>query len=121
MFAKGEPNFRAQELRVLESVANSPTASVISLGGGTWIQPQARKLVPAERVIFVDAPIAVLQARLGNKARPLASDPIHFRSLYEQRLPIYRSAGHILTITNGEPPEESARRLAHLIQQFLLA
>src|SRR5947209_1271851 len=121
LFAKGETHFRAREREILTRVldATSGTA-IIALGGGTWIQPEVQARVPASSVIFVDVPFELLASRVRNSARPLAADEQRFRELYQTRLPLYRTAGTTLKITQGEPPAESAKRLVHLIQQLKL-
>jgi len=121
IFAKrGEAVFRELEgdaLRRILHGADSPT--VVALGGGTFVQPQTAGCLRAAavRVVFLELPLEELLQRCramgqhsGKNPRPLAADQEAFRSLYVQRLPLYREADLVVN-AEGKTPEEIAREI----------
>jgi shikimate kinase len=74
----GEARFRELERQAVLDVCASPTPLVVGCGGGTVIDPDNRReLRAAGVVVWLQAPVAVLVARVGDGAsRPLlAGDP----------------------------------------------
>lgn len=71
--AHGEEPFRAAELRALRAACEGPPR-VIALGGGTPTAPGAARFIDGLRregravVVFLDPPLATLQARLSKNA-----------------------------------------------------
>lgn len=103
--ADGEPHFRQIESEVLRSiVAGSSGATVIALGGGTFIQPHNRELLHAEgaSTVYLEADCDLLHARCSSQdgTRPLLQDPERFRALFEQRQPVYRLADWIVQVAD---------------------
>lgn len=94
----GEVRFRQIErealLELLQEMASMPT--VVALGGGTFVQPQNRKLLQrsAWPTIFLDADVEDLWERCRSVAgeRPLARDENQFRQLHEARRSFYMEA-----------------------------
>ena len=77
--AGGEPQFRELERQAVLDVCASPEPLVIGCGGGTVIDPDNRRALRAAGVVvWLQAPVAVLAARVGDGAsRPLlAGDPV---------------------------------------------
>lgn len=118
---RGEATFRAIEqgalLRCLDK-CHGPT--VISLGGGTFVQPNNTKLLRESRVlsVFLETPVEDMLQRCGvgeqadpENPRPLAEDTATFRSLYEKRLPSYRKA-YVTITTAGKNVAEVANEVA---------
>lgn len=95
----GEPAFRRIETeqlaRVLGETAETGKRRILSLGGGTIVQPQNRDLLREYRaaLIWLDCPVDELLRRCAQITdRPLFRDEASFRSLYDQRRPIYQLA-----------------------------
>lgn len=111
--AVGEPAFRAAEVAALQDVlAESPAAgAVIALGGGTPTAPGARELIEsartagAARVILLEAPAAVLGARLsvapGDRPLLMGADFTEEAELLAaRRMPIYRALADAVIATS---------------------
>ncbi len=76
--AQGEDRFREMEREVVVEVCEAPNPLVIGCGGGTVVDPDSRRRLRAEgAVVWLQAPTAVLAARVGDDpGRPLlAGDP----------------------------------------------
>ena len=73
---RGEDRFRELEREVVVDVCASPKPLVIACGGGTVVDPEnRRRLRAAGIVVWLQAPTAVLAARVGNDATPPAAAP----------------------------------------------
>jgi shikimate kinase len=115
--ARGESGFRAIEHHQLDlTLASISRPSVLALGGGAFLQPANRELLDrcSASVIFLDAPLEVAASRILHNAhqRPLAANPDHMRTLYEQRRPTYLLAHHVISTADSDPN----RVLALLVQ-----
>jgi shikimate kinase len=94
----GESAFRTLERQILgEIIASSLVeASVLSLGGGAFIDNTNQQLLRENRVqtVFLDAPAEELFRRCAQPGvvRPLLRDPGQFRALFEERRPMYLKA-----------------------------
>lgn len=95
---RGEPAFRQIESEQLARVLGEAAGGakrIISLGGGTTVQPQNRDLLQQHQavLIWLDCPVEELLQRCAQITdRPLFRDEASFRELYEQRLPVYQLA-----------------------------
>lgn len=118
--SQGEAHFRRIETEMLRSVLeHAAAATVIALGGGTFIQPENVTLLRKHgvQVVFLELGVNVLlqrcralSERCGQNPRPLAADPEAFRALYRQRLPLYRNAD--LTVNaQAKTAEQVAREI----------
>jgi shikimate kinase len=120
--SEGESRFREIESAILRSVlASRSRPMVLATGGGTFVQPQNATLLHAEgaRVVFLEAKPETLMRRCcaepGDEgARPLARYRNEFMRLYEQRLPLYRTAD--LTVDSDQ---KSPAAVAHEIAERL--
>lgn len=67
----GEVRFRQLEAEAIESAAKND--AVIALGGGAMAQPgAAKRILELGRVVYLEAPVAVLLERIGDpSSRPL--------------------------------------------------
>ncbi len=101
LFARGEEHFRAAERRAAERwlAAAGAGARVLATGGGTLEDGGLADTLAARTLVHLDAPGAVLAARLdaeGRNARPLlaeANDPAaRLDALREKRAPGYGRA-----------------------------
>jgi len=117
----GEAHFREIEADALRRVlAELSSATVIALGGGTFMQAANAELLrnAGVRVVFLEPTVEEMLERCHvpmppstENTRPLASDPEAFRALYERRLPQYRKADLIVD-TAGKSVEDNAQRVA---------
>ena len=95
----GEAAFRRVETeqlsRALGEAAAGGKKRIISLGGGTTVQPQNLDMLREHQatLIWLDCPVDELLRRCAQIVdRPLFRDEAAFRSLFEQRRPIYELA-----------------------------
>jgi len=113
----GEPAFRpleADQLRAaLGRASELKEATVLALGGGSYIQPSCPDFLrgAAVPVLWLDSPVEVLLARcMTMTGRPLFRDEVSFRALHAQRLPSYQLADFRLD-SSGEPTQVVAEIL----------
>lgn len=108
----GEPTFRAYEREAVREAVAGPRA-VISTGAGAPIDATScAALWEGNAVVWLDAPIDVLTARLGRsdrpgrERRPLLADDAATRlpALLEARRPVYEAA-HIRVGTGAARPD----------------
>jgi len=96
LFARhGEAYFRAVERTVLVDQIGS-RHTVVSTGGGTFVDPQNRSLINGNGVsVWLDVPLDRLIARVpADGRRPLAADRPEFERLYTMRRAAYAEAHH---------------------------
>ena len=107
----GEDSFRQQESLLLQELLNQES-SVIATGGGIVLKPENRELLKKNPCnIYLRIDFDHLYQRLAadpvNK-RPLFLDKNQevFRTLYEQRLPLYEEvATHVIDVADKTPEE----------------
>jgi shikimate kinase len=112
---RGEPAFRQLEhdaLREQTRAAERGKPRVVAVGGGAYAQERNRTLLePMGTVVWLDAPIDVLLARIAHEThRPLAQDPVKFAELYEARRDSYALADFRVDAT-GKASAVAARIL----------
>ena len=109
---RGEARFRESERAVVGEVCASPLPLVIACGGGTVVDPENRRqLRDAGVVVWLQAPTAVLAARVGNdESRPLlAGDPAGaLARLSALRADAYTAAADAVVETDGRDVDEVA-------------
>jgi shikimate kinase len=118
IFARlGEPEFRRIEheqlARVVAEAAATQKPRIVSLGGGTIMQPQNRALLQeaGAALIWLHCPIEELLVRCAHITdRPLFRDEASFRRLYDERVPTYELADYRVE-SHGEP--------ARVVEQIL--
>ncbi len=123
LFAEeGEAAFRQMESDVLAQVCAYTKLSV-STGGGIILRRENWSYLHHGLIVWLDAPVELLYIRLAeDTTRPLLqdADPIlKLRSLLEQRQPLYAQADLRITISEGETPEQIARRVREEIPSVL--
>ena len=103
----GEPHFRSLEhqalkLRVNEVERGKP--SVVALGGGTFVSPDNYALLENNGVtVWLDAPFELIRRRVAaDGSRPLATDPVKFRELFDTRRSLYQLADHHVSIVSED-------------------
>lgn len=94
--SEGETYFRQVEREVIGALLDRDP-SVISLGGGAWLQPEVRKLAKAEAVTFyLRASLQNLSRRVGDGSKRPLLEGKNIRAVLTERLnerdPIYRKA-----------------------------
>ncbi|HKT49853.1 MAG TPA: shikimate kinase [Candidatus Angelobacter sp.] len=116
-----EAGFRVAETKALEELLQDPswkTDLVVALGGGTFVQPQNRRILEEAQAITVllEAPVDELRRRCtaGGSVRPLAGDLKRFEWLYEERLAAYKMARHKVN-TMGKTVEEVTAEIASIL------
>ena len=89
----GETAFRLREAKHAQDALAAGTPAVIALGGGAVGTDQIRKALRARAMsILVEIDPEEAWRRVGGGDRPLAQDESAFRTLYEQRRPLYDDA-----------------------------
>lgn len=113
----GEPEFRRIEheqlQRVVGEFVESQRPRIVSLGGGTILQPQNLALLRENgaTLVWLHCPVEQLLLRCAIVTdRPLFRDEASFRRLYEERLPAYEASDYRVD-SNVEP--------ARVVEQIL--
>ena len=119
--SQGEPRFRDIETSTLKTlIGHLSSATVIALGGGTFIQEPNIVLLRAcsAKVVFLEASVELMMQRCqvgtelpNDNPRPLASDPDAFQALYARRLSHYRAAD-LTVITDNLTFDQQAQEIA---------
>lgn len=107
----GEAHFRALEREAVRA-ALTGHEGVVSLGGGAVMDAGTRELLAGLPVVFLDVALADAVKRVGLDApRPLlAVNPRkQWRTLMEQRRPLYAEVARAVVTTEGRDPEETAQ------------
>jgi 3-dehydroquinate synthetase/shikimate kinase len=91
-FAKaGEVEFRVAEAALVADALAALPETVIALGGGAIKSPTVRTALSERALtILVDVEVDAAWQRSRGSGRPLAADEKTFRTLYEERRPLYR-------------------------------
>jgi shikimate kinase / 3-dehydroquinate synthase len=90
---EGEPSFRAREAQQVVAALDRREPAVLALGGGAVGTARVRDAVRARAfTLLVDVDVDTAWRRSRGSNRPLAVDEERFRTLYEQRAPLYREA-----------------------------
>lgn len=118
--SEGEPRFRQMETDELRNLLAElgTTKTVISLGGGAWMQPANVTLLKTASlpVIHLDAPAEELWNRClpEQGLRPLLQNEAEFHRLYHARIPAYRD-GTLRIDTQGLSVQQVARQIGLLL------
>ena len=108
---KGEPHFRKLEHTYLRALSVREHA-VVALGGGTFTDPENRRIVDQSGVsVWLDASLSQVFRRIrSDGTRPKFKTKHQLAKLYEARIPSYRKAK--LRIRNDDAvPEVVAEQL----------
>lgn len=123
---EGEAGFRQREAAALRAVVTPESESVVALGGGALLDPACRALAEGSgRVVCLDAPVAVLAARLTAEAgrRPLiagetaAASAAALAALLERRAAHYDSFGSRLDAAS-DVLDDKLREASCLLGRF---
>jgi shikimate kinase len=116
---RGEEAFRVLETKCLLKLEKR-SRLVVASGGGTPMQKASAGFFSRSAATFhLEVSLETALARtIGNDSRPLlAGDPSAIRSLYESRLPVYRSLGRTVA-TDGKSPAEVADEIVSLLSGY---
>jgi shikimate kinase len=110
----GEEEFRRIEEEVIREALKTHDG-VLSLGGGAVTTPGVRDALAGQTVIFLEISAAEgVRRTSGNTVRPLLAGPDHaekYRTLMNQRVPIYRRVATIRVNTNRRNPGAVVRHI----------
>lgn len=117
--AEGEAYFREVETKLLEELRESRTRQIFSVGGGTPLRAENRKLLrELGTVIYLKASAETVDERLqGDTTRPLlqGENPMEkIRILLEEREELYRDAADITVSVDGKRPAMIVEEIAEL-------
>jgi shikimate kinase len=116
--SKGEPAFRALERQAVADACASPEPLVIACGGGAATDPEnRRRLRDAGTVVWLQAPVEILAARVGDgSTRPLLAGDPHgaLTQLDAIRAPAYEAAADVAV-------ETADRNIAQVVDAVLAA
>ena len=113
----GEPAFRELErgavARGLDAVKSE--GGVLALGSGAVLDPDVRRMLAGQLVVYLDADFATVARRSGMD-RPRVVVPGNprgrLRAMLEERRPVYADLASVIISTDGRAPEEVAADLA---------
>jgi shikimate kinase len=115
---RGEEWFRQQEHEALASIAGG-RGTVIAVGGGALERPDNRRLMRQRGItVWLDAPFSLILQRLGDGERvrrPLFSNEMAARALFDKRRSQYARADYIVQIRAESKPEVVAADILSLI------
>lgn len=110
----GEEEFRRIEEEVIRD-ALATHDGVLSLGGGAVTTPGVRDALAGHTVVFLEISAAEgVRRTSGNTVRPLLAGPDHaekYRTLMNQRVPLYRRVATIRINTNRRNPGAVVRHI----------
>jgi 3-dehydroquinate synthetase len=90
---RGETEFRVAEASLARETFRQSPPAVVALGGGAVKTPEVQAALSRYAfTVLVDVDVDTAWARSKDTERPNAQDEGHFRRLYEERQPLYRSA-----------------------------
>ncbi|MGB5148662.1 MAG: shikimate kinase, partial [Mycobacterium sp.] len=113
IFTAGEAEFRRIEADVVRA-ALAEHEGVVSLGGGAITSEAVREALVGHTVIYLEISAAEGIRRTTGSARPLLAgdDPAaKYRSLMEQRVPLFRAAATMRVNTNRRNPGAVVRHI----------
>ncbi|MCX2930321.1 shikimate kinase [Mycobacterium sp. CVI_P3] len=110
----GEKEFRRIEEEVIRDALRTHDG-VLSLGGGAVTTPGVRKALAGHTVVFLEISAAEgVRRTSGSTVRPLLAGPDHaekYRTLMNQRVPLYRRVATIRVNTNRRNPGAVVRHI----------
>lgn len=110
----GEKEFRRIEEEVIRD-ALATHDGVLSLGGGAVTTPGVRDALAGHTVVFLEISAAEgVRRTSGSTVRPLLAGPDHaekYRTLMNERVPIYRRVATIRINTNRRNPRAVVRHI----------
>ncbi|MQY11901.1 Shikimate kinase [Streptomyces sp. RB5] len=117
-FEDGEPHFRALEREAVRAAVTGHDG-IVSLGGGAVMDPGTRELLTGLPVVFLDVELADAVRRVGLDApRPLlvVNPRQQWRTLMDQRRPLYTEVARVTVTTAGRTPDEVADAIVDALE-----
>lgn len=114
----GEEGFRRAETGALE-VLTRARPGLISLGGGTPMKEQNRKILRSwGSILLLDRPLEQILATLRPEERPLLREHPEeaLRELYRVRMPVYRALADVI-LPNREDFESTLTLLTRVLRE----
>ncbi len=113
---EGEEYFRQQETELLKRLQKERAGKIISVGGGTPLREENRKLLhQLGTVLYLKVSAETVYERLrGDNTRPLlqGDDPMEkIRNLLERRSSIYEEAADAVVIGDGKKPAKVLKEI----------
>ena len=113
----GEQVFRELErgavARGLDAVG--PEGGVLALGSGAVLDPDVRRMLAGQVIVYLEAGFATVAKRIGMD-RPRVVIPGNprgrLRAMLEERRPVYAELASVTAVTDDMAPEEVAADLA---------
>ena len=113
----GEPVFRELErgavARGLDAIG--PEGGVLALGSGAVLDPDVRRMLAGQVIVYLEAGFATVAKRIGMD-RPRVVIPGNprgrLRAMLEERRPVYAGLASVTVATDDMAPEEVAADLA---------
>lgn len=115
---EGEKRFRALEATAVRT-ALAEHAGVLSLGGGSVLDPAVPDLLDGLTVVFLDVGIAAAASRIGfNRDRPLllGNPRAQWIRLMEARRPVYEAVATYRVDTDAKTAAEVAAAVLAVVQ-----
>lgn len=118
----GEEAFRRMETQLLRELAGKPGSPILSVGGGTPVREENRKLLrQLGTVVYLRIrPETVYERLKGDNTRPLlqGDDPLEkIRRLMEQRRDAYEAAADVIVDVDEMSMEEITERIVKEVQR----
>jgi shikimate kinase len=119
----GEPVFRELErLAVARGLEITGAAGgVLALGGGAVLDPDVRRMLAGQLIVYLEAGFATVARRTGmDKPRVvIPGNPRgRLRAMLEERRPVYADIASMTVPTDDMAPEEVAADLAKRLRQW---
>lgn len=121
--AEGEEYFRRLETELLKKMLGENSGHIISVGGGTPLREENRKLLhQLGRVIYLRVSAETVYRRLkGDDTRPLlrGDDPMgKIRTLLAERESLYEDAADAVVAGDGKEPKEVLKEILEAYRQW---
>jgi shikimate kinase len=117
----GEPAFREFERGAVASGLDAvrPEGGVLALGSGAVLDPDVRRMLDGQLIVYLEAGFATVAKRTGMD-RPRVVMPGNprgrLRAMLEERRPVYAGLASLTVSTDDMAPEEVAAGLARRLR-----
>lgn len=115
----GEAAFRALERDAVLDALESHSG-VLALGGGAVLDPEVRRRLHGQRVVFLRVGLSDAVKRVGlGSSRPLLLGNVRSRvkALLDERAPLYLEVADLSVDTDGKEPVEVADEIAGALDE----
>lgn len=120
--ARGEAYFREKETELLRELKSGKTRQIFSVGGGTPLRAENRKLLhELGMVVWLKVSAEAVYERLkGDTTRPLlqGADPMEkIKTLLKEREALYTDAADIVVVTDKKGTAQIAEEIAAALKE----